>query len=159
MKQEKKTYTIKELAAAGGVSRRTVRYYVTRGLIPPPTGTGRGPHYTEQHLRSLRWVKEQQENGTALAEILAGLERGEGPHTPELPTPSPEPVSSPVPALGATNDTSQGFYSEARDHLRLAAGVELVVGPAAPNDLVELLVNAAAQWRAKQTKNRRGHDS
>ncbi|MBA2355458.1 MAG: MerR family DNA-binding transcriptional regulator, partial [Acidobacteria bacterium] len=38
-------YAIGDLAALGGVSRRTVRYYVQGGLIPPPEGLGRGNHY------------------------------------------------------------------------------------------------------------------
>jgi hypothetical protein len=38
--------SIGELADATGVSRRTVRFYVQRGLIDPPVGLGRASHYT-----------------------------------------------------------------------------------------------------------------
>lgn len=62
-------YGIEELATLGGVSRRTVRYYVQRGLIPAPLGTGRGKHYGAAHLEALLRVKSQQEQGLALAEI------------------------------------------------------------------------------------------
>jgi len=35
-------YSVGELADLGGVSRRTVRYYVQEGLLPTPLGVGRG---------------------------------------------------------------------------------------------------------------------
>lgn len=63
------TFGIKELASLGGVSRRTVRYYVQRGLLPTPTGTGRGSHYTQEHLDRLIQVRTWQEEGVSLAEI------------------------------------------------------------------------------------------
>ena len=68
------TFGIAELAARGGVSRRTVRYYVQRGLLPRPTGVGRGNHYTGAHLARLLEVRELQERGVPLAAITAGSE-------------------------------------------------------------------------------------
>ena len=62
-------YAIGELATLGGVSRRTVRYYVQEGLIPPPLGLGRGNHYTAEHLEQLLRVKAMQESGRTLVEI------------------------------------------------------------------------------------------
>ena len=66
-------YGIEELADRAGVSRRTVRYYVQRGLLPAPTGLGRGKHYTEAHLARLVQVRDLQEGGVGLAEIAAVL--------------------------------------------------------------------------------------
>ena len=66
-------YGIEELADRAGVSRRTVRYYVQRGLLPAPTGLGRGKHYTERHLARLVQVRDLQEGGVGLAEIAAVL--------------------------------------------------------------------------------------
>jgi DNA-binding transcriptional MerR regulator len=66
-------YTIGELAELGGVSRRTVRYYVQEGLIPPPAGLGRGAHYRKEHLEALLRVKEMQERGLLLEEIRLAL--------------------------------------------------------------------------------------
>jgi DNA-binding transcriptional MerR regulator len=62
-------YAIGELATLGGVSRRTVRYYVQEGLIPPPLGLGRGDHYTAEHLEQLLRVKAMQESGRSLDDI------------------------------------------------------------------------------------------
>jgi DNA-binding transcriptional MerR regulator len=66
-------YAIGDLAALGGVSRRTVRYYVQEGLIPPPLGLGRGNHYTSAHLEQLLRVKQMQEAGRTLGEIRQAL--------------------------------------------------------------------------------------
>lgn len=70
-------YAIGELATLGGVPRRTVRYYVQEGLIPPPLGLGRGNHYTTEHLEQLLRVKSMQESGRTLDDIRALL--GQGP--------------------------------------------------------------------------------
>ena len=69
-------YTIGELAELGGVSRRTVRYYVQEGLIPPPAGLGRGAHYGREHLEALLRVKSMQERGLMLEEIRLALSPG-----------------------------------------------------------------------------------
>ena len=62
-------YAIGDLATLAGVSRRTVRYYVQEGLIPPPHGVGRGNHYGPEHLEQILRVKALQEAGRTLDEI------------------------------------------------------------------------------------------
>jgi DNA-binding transcriptional MerR regulator len=62
-------YAIGDLADLGGVSRRTVRYYVQENLLPPPLGVGRGNHYGRAHLDRLLRVKALQEAGRTLDEI------------------------------------------------------------------------------------------
>jgi DNA-binding transcriptional MerR regulator len=64
-------YNADELADLGGVSRRTVRYYVQEGLIPAPLGVGRGRHYGRLHLERLLDVKARQEAGLSLDDIRA----------------------------------------------------------------------------------------
>lgn len=66
-------YAIGDLADLGGVSRRTVRYYVREGLLPQPLGLGRGNHYGEEHLAQLLRVKRLQEAGRTLDEIRSEL--------------------------------------------------------------------------------------
>lgn len=62
-------FAIGDLARLAGVSRRTVRYYVQEGLIPPPLGVGRGNHYGQDHLDRILRVKAMQEAGRTLDEI------------------------------------------------------------------------------------------
>ena len=57
------------------VSRRTVHYYVQRGLIDPPAGRGRGSGYTQKHVGQIAKVVSLQRNGLSLDEIA--LVKGE----------------------------------------------------------------------------------
>jgi DNA-binding transcriptional MerR regulator len=68
---EQGRFNIDELADLGGVSRRTVRYYVQEGLLPAPLGVGRGRHYDRSHLDRLLHVKAEQEAGRSLDDIRA----------------------------------------------------------------------------------------
>src|SRR5207244_8364421 len=83
--RDERFYGIAELAERGGVTRRTVRYYVQRGLLPTPLGTGRGPHYTQAHLERLIHIRQLQETGVPLAEIIAQLDG-----VPQPPVSAPE---------------------------------------------------------------------
>jgi DNA-binding transcriptional MerR regulator len=84
-------FSIDELAELAGVSRRTVRYYVQEGLLPPPLGVGRGRHYDRSHLGRLLEVKAQQEAGLSLDEIRARRTPPSGRGEP-APAPAPKPV-------------------------------------------------------------------
>ncbi|MBM3122912.1 MAG: MerR family transcriptional regulator [Chloroflexi bacterium] len=78
---------IRELASAGGVTRRTVRYYVQEGLIPPPLGLGRGDHYTGEHLQALVRVRTLQEQGLTIPQIRETL-AGQQPSASPVPSPA-----------------------------------------------------------------------
>ncbi len=73
---EETRFAIGDLADRGGVSRRTVRYYVQEGLLPAPLGVGRGNHYGREHLDQLLRVKVLQESGLTLDEIRQSLAGG-----------------------------------------------------------------------------------
>ncbi|GAA0911977.1 MerR family transcriptional regulator [Streptomyces thermoalcalitolerans] len=62
--------TIDELAARAGVTVRTVRFYSSRGLLPPPViGPRRVGHYGPEHLARLALIEEMQLQGMTLAAI------------------------------------------------------------------------------------------
>lgn len=82
-------YAIGDLAELGGVSRRTVRYYVQERLLPEPYGVGRGSHYGPEHLEHLLKVKSLQESGRTLDEIRHALNHKTGARVHE-PAPSLE---------------------------------------------------------------------
>ncbi|KAB7846588.1 MerR family transcriptional regulator [Streptomyces mobaraensis] len=68
--------TIDELAARAGVTVRTIRFYSTRGLLPPPAlGPRRVGHYGPGHLSRLALIEELQHQGLTLAAIERYLRR------------------------------------------------------------------------------------
>jgi DNA-binding transcriptional MerR regulator len=58
---EKTKYKISELAEVAGVTVRTIRYYVSKGLLTPPIEDGMYSYYTEINLKELKLVKAYQE--------------------------------------------------------------------------------------------------
>jgi DNA-binding transcriptional MerR regulator len=127
-------YAIGDLADLGGVSRRTVRYYVQEGLLPQPLGLGRGNHYGEEHLAQLLRVKALQEAGQTLDEIRREL--GQRPFDKlraEMPA---KAALMPRPDVARTRSLWR--------RIELAPGVELHVsannrlpGPAKLEELVQ----------------------
>jgi len=81
---EKARWTLGELAAETGLSRRTIRYYIAQGLLEGPLGAGRGAHYGPEHLERLHRIRELQERGMTLRQIA--LELGGAPVS-ALPAP------------------------------------------------------------------------
>ncbi|MEV1019611.1 MerR family transcriptional regulator [Streptomyces sp. NPDC050264] len=70
------TLTVDELAARAGVTVRTVRFYSTRGLLPPPViGPRRVGLYGQDHLSRLALIEELQHQGMTLAAIERYLEQ------------------------------------------------------------------------------------
>ncbi len=68
-------YSLTELADLAGVTPRTVRYYLSSGLLPG-VQSGPGAKYGEDHLGRLRLIRRLQRDHLPLAEIrqrLAGL--------------------------------------------------------------------------------------
>lgn len=52
---------LEEVAKAAGVSPRTVRYYIQRGLLPQPSFRGPDTAYGEEHLVRLRAIRRLQD--------------------------------------------------------------------------------------------------
>ena len=106
-------WKLTELATEAGVSPRTVRYYVQRGLLPAPPFKGPDTVYGEEHRVRLKAIRALQARFLPLDAIQVELERlspeelralaesrpAPVPPLPGPPLPSPRepaPVSPPV---------------------------------------------------------------
>jgi DNA-binding transcriptional MerR regulator len=68
--------TVDQLAARAGVTVRTIRFYSTRGLLPPPRiGPRRVGRYGPDHLSRLALIEELQGQGMTLAAIERYVQR------------------------------------------------------------------------------------
>lgn len=53
-------YKVSELAEKAGVTKRTIHYYISKGLLLPPEGTGINSLYNDEHLERIFLIKKLQ---------------------------------------------------------------------------------------------------
>lgn len=53
-------YKVSELAQKAGVTKRTIHYYVSKGLLLPPEGSGVNSLYNDEHLKRIFLIKKLQ---------------------------------------------------------------------------------------------------
>jgi DNA-binding transcriptional MerR regulator len=75
--------TLDELCNRVGMSVRNIRFYTTRGLVPPPIRRGRSGYYSPDHVVRLELVQELQAHGFTLSAIEKYVAR-----IPEAATPA-----------------------------------------------------------------------
>ncbi len=75
--------TLDELTNRTGLSVRNIRFYTTKGLVPPPLRRGRSGYYTPDHVARLELVQELQTHGFTLSAIERYLSRIPTDATPE----------------------------------------------------------------------------
>jgi DNA-binding transcriptional MerR regulator len=68
-------YSLKELCSLADVSERTVRYYITEGLLPPSHGSGLAAGYSRWHLLVLLAIRQLKNQYLPLSEIKQRLAR------------------------------------------------------------------------------------
>jgi DNA-binding transcriptional MerR regulator len=72
--REPAVLTIDELAALSGVPSRTIRFYQSKGTLPPPERRGRVAYYNVDHVERLRVIAELQDRGLRLDAIRDALD-------------------------------------------------------------------------------------
>jgi DNA-binding transcriptional MerR regulator len=76
--------SLAELAAESGVPERTIRFYISRGILDGPARGGRGAFYTTEHRKRIEEIRRKQAVGLTLSQI----ERETGEQaSPQLPQP------------------------------------------------------------------------
>jgi DNA-binding transcriptional MerR regulator len=75
--------TLEQLTRRVGLSVRNIRFYTTRGLVPPPIRRGRSGYYSSDHVARLELVSELQAHGFTLSAIERYVARIPQDATPE----------------------------------------------------------------------------
>ena len=165
-----RSYKIDELARAAGMSVRTVRYYVQRGLLPAAAFRGKDTAYDHGHLTRLRAVRRLQEAFFPLDAIAAELD-GRPAHEIEAIADGRVTPVSPVgdgTSTSTTTSTSRAPLDEDEDaraaiarqasrlyrRIELFPGVDLTVAEDAPDKSVRLVKEMLAILEAKS----KGHE-
>jgi len=137
---EEVRHSIDELCRLTGLTRRTVRFYVQKGLLDRPEGEKRGAWYTPHHVEQLLLIRKWTGAGLsleAIGDLLAGKDS-------DMP-----PVKPLLPGTG-----------EVRSHLVVADGIEVVVSPErahmSPEALREFLRRVGEIYRVIQEENNDG---
>ncbi len=66
-------HNIDELAHLSGIPSRTIRFYNTQGLVPPPVMRGRVAYYDQEHLLVLQIIKDLKEQHNLSLETIKHL--------------------------------------------------------------------------------------
>lgn len=69
MQEHQLHFTIEELAERVDIPVRTIRYYISEGLLPGPEGRGKATSYGEEHLQRLHLIRLLVNQHRPLAEI------------------------------------------------------------------------------------------
>ena len=110
------------LVEQSGVAARTIRHWISLGLLPRPQGTGLAAVYSRDHLLRVWVVASLRRDGVRLEDIkgiLATMTRQQmGKYRPEPP--AAEPPASAAPTLGFESPAPPRLGAGVNDDTRLA---------------------------------------
>lgn len=88
MEIDEKNFSLDELCHLTGVQKRTVRFYIQKGLVERPIGERRSARYTDKHLEQLLTIQKWQDAGLSLdriGQLLSGQDTDDVPPMRRLP--------------------------------------------------------------------------
>ncbi len=136
MKDTEIQYSLETICALTSIPRRTIRFYIQKGLVPRPEGAKKGSYYTERHLEVLLAIKRWQQAGLSLARIEELLAEQADPETLGV-----------LPPRARKSAGSVGVWS----HIHIADGVELQVQPhqagLSPEQIRKLFQHVVSAYR------------
>ena len=143
MKNNDKTFSLEELCGLVDMSKRKIRFYIQKGLVDSPHGTGKGAYYTHRNLEQLLTIRKWKEAGLTLERIqdLLESEKRETDSGTLVPPPRPKQPGS----------------IEVWSHLLISDGIELHIEPnrsgLTPEQLRTLCRTVLAQFEKIKTEN------
>jgi len=129
-----------ELASRAGVSPRTVRYYIQRGILPPAEFRGPDTAYDERHLHALRAIKRLQEDYLPLDAIASALE---GKSEAELKKIAERGL--PQTTTKREEPKPRAVHGVRGERVKFSAGIELWIEEGADRSLVDALIKVAKE--------------
>lgn len=127
------TFKLEELAALAGISPRTIRYYVQRGLLPAPQFRGKDTVYNQSHRERLAAIQRLQAQYLPLDVITQMLDR---------PSEPPIPPSAPPPTVELPAQMLPSWIAQPWQRYQIVPGLELHLA----SDAGPLAHHLAAQW-------------
>jgi DNA-binding transcriptional MerR regulator len=115
MKNKTNKFTIDEICALVEMNKRTVRYYIQKGLVGRPEGVGKGAFYGHSHLEQLLGIRKWKAAGLSLERIQDILSSEKDGAAGDKPVPPPLVKK-------------QGTV-EVWSHLNVSDGIELHIEP------------------------------
>jgi DNA-binding transcriptional MerR regulator len=127
--------TLEELTTRVGMSVRNVRFYTSKGLVPPPIRRGRSGYYTPDHVARLELVRELQSHGFTLSAIeryLAAVPQDATPEQVALHRTMLAPWQAEATVLMTTDElVARAGRELSEDDLRMLTALR-VVAPSGP---------------------------
>jgi DNA-binding transcriptional MerR regulator len=77
-------YKVSELAEKAGVTKRTIHYYISKGLLLPQDGNGVNSLYNDKHLERLLLIKKLQSEYRPLNKIREYILEDHNEKQPDL---------------------------------------------------------------------------
>lgn len=153
---------LEELASRAGVSARTVRYYIQRGLLPAPEFRGPDTSYGEHHVLVLEAIRSLQDAHLPLDAIAGRLQGKSADELRSITGGRASAQAQVEPARGAA--VSRDDSSSARSlavagtprrgtRFELAAGLELWLSDDA-SDATRELADALAELASKRSTHK-----
>ena len=115
MKNSGQLFTLDELCALVEMNKRKIRFYIQKGLLDRPEGSGKGAYYTHRHLEQLLEIRKWKGAGLSLERIQEILQDGQPGSEANRPVPPPR--------------LRKAGSIEVWSHLHIADGVELHIEP------------------------------
>ena len=115
MKDEHHIFTLDDLCSLLKMNKRKIRFYIQKGLLDRPEGSGKGAYYTYRHVEQLLAVNKWKDAGLSLERIQEIVSTSTTETDNDKATPPPRP--------------KQAGAVEVWSHLHIADGISLQIEP------------------------------
>ncbi len=146
-------YNLTELADLAGVTPRTVRYYLSQGLLPAVGTAGPGAKYDDAHLARLRVIRRLQRDHQPLAEIRRHLESFDDAQIIDLAEPrAPEPDVSALDYIHRVLAARAGTAESPTAYAPPAPAMPATQSPIAPTEPAAPAADVTAEPRIERSQ-------